>query len=153
MTSTLRGPFARSAAIPGDTSSFFLPQAESTLASPSRPQDADYTADLTASTVAGLPSSRTITPLSRASPTISNPTPPPGSHMRSDSGASMNANPNANAQALALAQIAQMRALILGFEERSEAREARIAEEKARAEGEVARFEAVRREIEGVGAP
>ncbi|THH11067.1 hypothetical protein EW145_g889 [Phellinidium pouzarii] len=103
----------------GDTTSFFLPQAESTLA-------VDSTFDASSSS-------------SFLNTSDSPSTPKPNS-------------PPANAQTLntAIAHIAQVRALILGMEERMQARENRLTQEVARAEGETRRLEAVRNEIDSI---
>ncbi|KAH8111881.1 hypothetical protein DFH11DRAFT_1610467 [Phellopilus nigrolimitatus] len=109
----------------GDTSSFFLPQAESTAAILDSTFDASASASFFSSPDA-MDSASPSTPRQN--------------------------NPPANAQTLssALAHIAQVRALILGMEERMEARENRLTQEVARAEGETRRFEAVRQEVDGV---
>ncbi|KAI5115088.1 hypothetical protein M0805_005542, partial [Coniferiporia weirii] len=115
----------------GDTTSFFLPQAESTLA-----VDATFDASTSSSSSSFLGDDVPATP--RAHP-----------QGQAQAGVT---SPPANAQTLnaALAHIAQVRALILGMEERMQAREGRLAQEVARAEDETRRLDAVKAEVDGL---
>ncbi|KAL5519599.1 hypothetical protein ACEPAH_1282 [Sanghuangporus vaninii] len=134
---TTRSGFLRPAL--GDTTSFFLPQAESTSAvdhnsSPNANSAFDESAAVSflGSPLAGGPDS-------------------PSTPRQNNSQNNQNGTPN-DPQTLnaALAHIAQVRALILGMEERMQARENRLTQEVSRAESETRRFEALKKEVDGI---
>lgn len=115
----------------GDTTSFFLPQAESTHATESDP-DSTFDASMSTSTI--LSPSGNL-PSSPATPRASN---------------TSGSQPAVNAQMItaALAQIAQVRTLILGMEERMQSRETKLHQVMTRAEEEVQKIETAKREID-----
>ncbi|EJC98649.1 uncharacterized protein FOMMEDRAFT_149042 [Fomitiporia mediterranea MF3/22] len=114
---------------PGDTTSFFLPQAESTAA-----VDGNVPFDeSSASSFLGSPPD-----VQHSGTGLDSPSTP----RQTTSAAPQNLS-------TALAHIAQVRALILGMEERMQARENRLTQEVSRAESETRRFETIRKEVDG----
>ncbi|KAL5494612.1 hypothetical protein ACEPAI_73 [Sanghuangporus weigelae] len=136
-TTATRSGFLRPAL--GDTTSFFLPQAESTSAvnhnsspNPNSAFDESAAVSFLGSPLVGGPDS-------------------PSTPRQNNSQSNQIATPN-NPQTLnaALAHIAQVKTLILGMEERMQARENRLTQEVSRAESETRRFEALRKEVDGI---
>ena len=123
--SSLRGPLI------GDTSSFFLPQAESTHALDSDP-DSTFNASASTSTI-----------LSPSGNVPSSPETP-----RASNTGSVQPTMNPQMVAAALAQITQVRTLILGMEERMQSRETKLQQVMTRAEQETKRLESAKREVD-----
>ncbi|KAL5536110.1 hypothetical protein ACEPAF_4215 [Sanghuangporus sanghuang] len=136
-TTNTRSGFLRPAL--GDTTSFFLPQAESTSAvdrnsspNPNSAFDESAAVSFLGTPLVGGPDS-------------------PSTPRQNNSQNDQNGTPS-NPQTLnaALAHISQVRALILGLEERMQARENRLTQEVSRAESETRRFEAETRRFEAL---